>query len=124
MTETPADPFDEFATPAEVLAFVYAQLGDEALCQVLEQVIGGVNDMRGVDKESLERAAEEWAEPGLGIPAAIVAEAAATAPESVCPFPEDSANAKDFNRRHHQDFTGFLNDEYDRSYKVAALLNK
>jgi hypothetical protein len=45
------DPMDGFETPDEILAYVFAQLGPEALSQVLELAIGGVEDMRGVDRE-------------------------------------------------------------------------
>jgi hypothetical protein len=62
-----------------------------------------------------QRAAAEYAEAKLcgDAPSAT----------SDCPFDEatDPANARDWRRRHLQDFTGFLLDDEERAIRVKQL---
>jgi hypothetical protein len=64
----------------------------------------------------LVRDAALLAEMRLLKAADLVKEAAANAPEagSECPYPDGTANARDWHRRHKQDFTDFYQDDEDR----------
>jgi hypothetical protein len=44
-------------------------------------------------------------------PSAVVAEVAANTPPKQIPHPKDTADWRDCNRRHKQDFTGFYLDD-------------
>jgi hypothetical protein len=76
------------------------------------------------DRESLERDAEELKAVGLPDVAAIVAEFAVGLPPEANPFdPEtDAANWRDWNRRTHNDFTGFMLDDDERAIRATTLL--
>jgi hypothetical protein len=63
----------------------------------------------GWNKASLINAADELAEMEMPLVAEAVAEAAANADEPENPFPENTANWRNWNRRFMGDFTDFLN---------------
>jgi hypothetical protein len=93
MTETEGlNPFDDFEGGADIMAYIHRQYGDEGLRDLLAEI--------EADRESLERDAAELQAIGLPEVAAIVAEIAANTPEPTCPFPEGTANARDWLRRH------------------------
>jgi hypothetical protein len=100
LTTEDANPFEAFDDVAAVLAFCHATFGEVGLRELLAMV--------EADQESLLRDVQELNEIGLRDAAAIVSEAADSAPIKQNPHPEGTANWKDWNRRHHQDFTGFL----------------
>ena len=103
MTEPQEDDFDGFDSSAGIMAFVYSEDGAEGLQTLLA--------LSASDQESLLRDVQELSEVGLPDVAAIVAEAADDAPTQSNPHPDGTANARDWNRRHKQDFTGFYLDD-------------
>jgi hypothetical protein len=98
MTED-ANPFEAFEDAAAIFAFCHATFGEAGLRELLAIV--------EADQDSLLRDAQELIEVGLPDVAAIVSEAADSAPTKQSPYPEGTANWKDWNRRHPQDFAGF-----------------
>jgi hypothetical protein len=110
MTEPvkPVDIFAEMDSPAMIYAYVHRIHGLDGLQAVLNAT---VEDQW--TKASLTQAADELTQLALDMPALAeaaeaVAAAAANAPEPENPFPEHSANWRNWNRFHHDDFTGFL----------------
>jgi hypothetical protein len=94
------DDMDGFDSSAGVMAYIYSKEGAEALRALLA--------LMAAEREMLERDAKELIEVGLPAVADIVLEAAANTPPKQNPHPEETADWRDWNRRHHQDFTGFL----------------
>jgi hypothetical protein len=90
---------DGFDSTAGVMAFIYAKEGAEGLKALLA--------LLGAEREMLERDAQELIDVGLPDVAAIVAEAAGSAPSEaeLCPFdPEtDQANHWDWHCRRERD---------------------
>jgi hypothetical protein len=87
------------------MAYVYSEDGAEGLRALLA--------LLATDQESLLRDVQELTEVGLPDVADIVMEAAASAPPKQNPHPEGTADWRDWNRRHKQDFTGYLLDDED-----------
>jgi hypothetical protein len=94
---TEADPFDVFQTTDEVMAWVYRETGAEGLREYLQMMVLEPQATPSI----LLKAAAELEAAGLMKAAAMVTEAVATIPEPECPFPEGSANGRDWLRRHH-----------------------
>jgi hypothetical protein len=115
MTTEEENPFDTFDEVAAIYAFCHATFGEAGLRELLAMV--------DTDKEGLLRDAAELAEMGLLKASDIVAEQAATAPETSLenPHPPETADWRDWNRRHHQDFTGFYLDDEDRRQRAKKL---
>jgi hypothetical protein len=103
MTKPQQDDFDGFDSSAGVMAFIYSEDGAEGLRALLA--------LSACDQESLLRDVQELTEVGLPDVAAIVAEVAANTPPKQNPHPEDTADGRDWDRRHKQDFTGFYLDD-------------
>ena len=106
--EAPADPFEQFDSPAMIYAYIHRIHGIDGLQTLLNAT---VEDQW--TKASLEQAADELAQLALDMPALTeaaeaVAAAAANAPEPENPFPENTAHWRNWNRRTYGDFTGFL----------------
>jgi hypothetical protein len=96
--ENGPDPFENFESVGAICAFLYKQCGADGVREALTMV-------DGFHREFLEDAAEELEQVGLGKVAAIVSEAAVKLPakaDEKCPFPLDSANGRDWQRRHEQ----------------------
>jgi hypothetical protein len=102
------DPFEGFETADEIMAYLYRQHGEDTLVQVIAELL--VRDKeRDIDREFLQRAADAMAAAGLKSAAEIVMEGAAEAPLEDGPRSEDDpAGVRDYNRRMHRDFTGFV----------------
>jgi hypothetical protein len=101
--ETDLDPFTEFSDCTAIYAFFHSTFGDDGLRELLSLVVG-------LDQESLLRDAAALAEMGLLNTAEIVAEHAASIAPETNPFPENTGDWRNWNRRHKQDFTGFLSE--------------
>ena len=99
MTEPQGDDFDGFDSSAGVLAFVYSENGAEGLRALLA--------LSACDQESLLRDVQELTEVGLPDVAAIVAEVATNTPPKQNPHPEDTADGRDWDRRHRGVFKGY-----------------
>lgn len=103
MTERPEqDDFGGFDTSAGVMAFIHQKCGDDGLRQLLAEI--------GPDRDSLLKDAAELEAIGLFAVASIVAEIAANTPEPTCPFPEGSANFRDWQRR-YSNAGGFIPED-------------
>jgi hypothetical protein len=102
----------------EVLAIILDQSGTEGLREFIAEAI----DRGIVDRESLEQAAGKMADAGL-TQASLVQEAAETLPpkSQSNPFPEGTADWRDWNRRELNDWTGFLYDDDERKAKGKAI---
>jgi hypothetical protein len=89
----PSNEFSEFETLPEQFAYTYKIYG----AKPLRNSLAGVD---GLTRESLEDTATELIEMDLPKVAAIVLEAAATAPSEadLCPYPEGTANAKGWHQ--------------------------
>jgi len=107
------DPFNDMDDAAAVMAYIHQKHGKAALAELLA--------MGDHSQESLIGDGELLTAMGLEECAAIVAEFAANTPPEMNPHPEGSANARDWNRRHKQDFTGYLLDDEDRAIRVKQL---
>jgi hypothetical protein len=95
MPETP-NAFDEFDSVGMVLAFLAKTDGFEAVQAAIEGA--------KLNSDELSDAAAELRDVGLHKLAGFIEEAAQSAPEPeplVCPFDPDSANGRDWRRRHN-----------------------
>jgi hypothetical protein len=108
------DPFNDMDDSAAVMAYIHQKHGNAALAELL-----AVDDY---SQESLIGDAELLTAMGLEECAAIVAEAAANAPPKCNPFPENTADWRDWNRRDKGSFEGFYLDDDERAERVKALL--
>jgi hypothetical protein len=107
MTEdTTASIFAELETTAMLFAYIFKIEGRDGLLRLLTDSAAS-----GWSKASLLQAADELMQMEMPAVAEVIAEAADCAPEPANPFPKNTGNWRDWNRRNTGDFEGFLHDE-------------
>ena len=97
------DIFEEFETCAMIYAYFHKLYGMEGLLMILIAI-----SEEDWSKKHFMKAASELAEMEMTVVAEALAEAAANAPEPVNPFPKNTGDWRDWNRRKAGSFEGFL----------------
>jgi hypothetical protein len=122
MMNEPSEP-ELFADASvdEVLAIVFDQYGPEGLQEFLAMVVKGGE----IEREMLERAAEQLADAGLSQAAEMVFDAAGDIPPKSQQNPFDPVTERalhiDWNRQHLGDWSGYLFSDDERIAKGKAM---
>jgi hypothetical protein len=101
--DTTASIFAELETTAMLFAYIHKIEGRDGLLWLLNE-----SEAKGWPWASLMNAADELTQMDMPAVAEVIAEAASSAAEPTNPFPENTANWRNWNRRFMGDFTGFL----------------
>jgi hypothetical protein len=114
MTEIDPDTakiFAQMETAGMLLSYIHRIEGRDGLVRLLD----------GWPKATLMKAAVELAAMEMPDIAEAVLEAADNASEPENPFPEQTANWRDWQRRHYGDYSGFYFDDDERAIRARDM---